>query len=536
MSEPAETTESAGTPPIVQPARTRASVRLRGFLRRPTLAQLHDVAARENLTLDDADVELYTREFDVILSALDRLDTLVPDAPVLKHTDRGGVKTPTSADDPFNAVVAWCDVKGAAEGPLAGLRIGIKDNIAVAGVPVTNGSRHLPFTPTMDALVTERLLDAGGHVVAKTTLDDYSALGTGESSFTGPALNPHNPGHSSGGSSGGTGSAVASGLVDLGLAVDQGGSARIPASFNGVVSILATHGRIPSFGVTYMDNTIDYICPVARSVREVAVAFDVLAGDDARDPQWARHTPQAGSAVATLDDGIAGRRFVIVEQGMTGTSPDVLEAFEASVAVFQAAGATVERISIPLWAHGWDIELSLLTHLGWAMAQSEGIGYGHKGYVDTARSHGFALSRRLEADGYAPFYKMWMLAGRYLHDEYFNTMLAKAMNLRWTLTEEVKKVLTHYDAIITPTTPHVATKLLDEASGEKAIIDRGTTMVTNTCITNLTGNPSLAMPNGRGEGGLPTSIQIVTGHGADELALTIGQSLESAIGTFPVLK
>jgi amidase len=533
MSEAPVTT---GAEFLVRPDRTRASVRLRGFLRRPTPAQLHDVAARENITLDEADVELYTREFDVILGALDRLDTLIPDAPALRWTERGGVSTPTGADDPLNAVVAWCDVKGAPEGPLQGVRIGIKDNIAVAGVPVTNGSRHLPFTPTMDALVTERLLDAGGRVVAKTTLDDYSALGTGESSFTGPALNPHDPGHSSGGSSGGTGSAVASGLIDLGLAVDQGGSARIPASFNGVVSILATHGRIPSFGVTYMDNTIDYICPVARTVREVAVAFDVLAGDDPRDPQWARYTPQPGSAVAGLDDGIAGRRLVIVEEGMAGTSPDVLEAFEASCAAFEAGGATIERISIPLWAHGWDIELSLLTHLGWAMAQSEGIGYGHKGYVDAARSHGFALSRRLEADGYAPFYKMWMLAGRYLHDEYFNTMLAKGMNLRWTLTEEVKKVLGHYDAIITPTTPHVATRLLEQASGEKAIIDRGTTMVTNTCITNLTGNPSLAMPNGRGEGGLPTSIQIIAAHGADELALTIGHTLEQAVGTFPVLR
>jgi amidase len=513
----------------------KASVRLRGFLRRPTVDKLHEIAAKENLSLNDDEVTMYMNEFEGMLTSIDELDALIPDEIPLKHTRRTIGSIASSEDDPFNAVVRWVDVPGASDGPLFGKRVGVKDNIAVAGIPVTNGSRGLSFVPTMDAVVVERILDAGGRIVAKTNLDDYSASGTGESSFFGPPLNPHNPRHSAGGSSGGSGSAVASGLIDIALAADQGGSARIPAAFNGVVSLLATHGRIPSFGVTYMDHTIDYVCPIARTVGEVAQFMDVLSGDDSRDPQWQRVTPQPSACVAALDKGVDGLTIAILDEGASADlcEPDVLATFEKSVKALEAAGATIVRASAPLWKSGWSIELALLAHLGWSMAQSEGIGGTHRGYVDAARSHGFALARRAEADGYSPFYKLWMLMGRYLHDDYYSTVLAKAMNLRWTLTRQVNSILETADAIIMPTTPHVATELLAEASGEQAMLTRGTTMVYNTAPTNLTGHPSLAVPNGLGRENLPTSIQIVAKHGADELTFAIGAVIEAESGSFP---
>src|SRR5205085_3697493 len=119
------------------------------------------------------------------------------------------------AEDPLNVFIRKCLVKGAYEGPLAGKTIGLKDNISLAGIPTTNASRVMSFTPTIDAVVVERILDAGGTITGKLNMDEFGAAGTGESSAYGPSRNPINPSHSAGGSSGGSGAAVRAGEVDL---------------------------------------------------------------------------------------------------------------------------------------------------------------------------------------------------------------------------------------------------------------------------------------------------------------------------------
>src|SRR5581483_2497108 len=164
----------------------------------------------------------------------------------------------------------------------------VKDNISVAGVPTTNASRMPPYIPDVDAVVVERIIEAGGAIVGKLNMDDMAAAGTGETSAFGPARNPIDPARSAGGSSGGSGAAVASGEVDIALGVDQGGSGRIPAAFCGVVTVKATQGLVPSFGVAHIDHTIDSVTPIARSVADVATTLEVIAGEDWRDPQWVR--------------------------------------------------------------------------------------------------------------------------------------------------------------------------------------------------------------------------------------------------------
>lgn len=463
---------------------------------------------------------------------MDRIDELDAPQPPLRHTDRDPGRRPTAEEDPFNAFVRRCRVTGAAEGPLAGLRFGAKDNLAVAGVPLTNGSRTAPFTPTADAVAVERLLDAGATLVGKLNLDDFSTSGTGESAFFAPARNPHDRARSAGGSSGGSGSAVASGAVDLALGVDQGGSARIPASFCGVVSHKATHGLIPSYGVTHMDHSIDYVCPIARTVELTATATDVLTGHDDRDPQWMRAQPAATRCAEALDQGVAGLRIGVLEEGVAPglCEAGVLADFGRACEALSAAGAEVTRVSVPLWADAWAIELPLLCTLGWAMTQSNGIGYGHLGAVDEARAHAASLVRQLEADQFPPFLKVWLLAGRYLHDEYHNVVYARAQNLRRALAAQVDQALVGVDLLVMPTTPHVAPVLLDEPTGDTALLERGTTMVYNTCPTNLSGHPSLAVPTGLDAGGLPTSAQIVGRRFSDEVPFRAGAVIEAAVG------
>ena len=152
--------------------------------------------------------------------------------------------------DPDYTVHAWRGKPGILA--IVSKKTGLKDNIALAGIPQTNGSRVADgYIPDCDATVAERLLDAGAEIVGKLNMDAFALSPTGETSAFGYARNPHNPDHSPGGSSGGSGAAVANGDVDIVLGVDEGGSGRIPAAWCGIASIKATHGLVPAFGLTY---------------------------------------------------------------------------------------------------------------------------------------------------------------------------------------------------------------------------------------------------------------------------------------------
>lgn len=510
--------------------------RIRGFVRRPTPERVTALGAAEHLALTAHEAEQYAAVLDQVLVGVDRLDELTAPVPPLAFTDRDPGGPPTEAQDPFHAFVRRCRVTGAPDGPLARLTVGVKDNLAVAGVPITNASRTLSHVPTTDAVVVTRLLEAGADVVGKTNLDDFSTSGTGESSWYGPPRNAVDAARSAGGSSGGSGSAVRSGAVDLAIGVDEGGSARIPASFNGVVSIKPTQGLVPSHGMTYMDHTIDGVCPIARTVELTARMLDVMSGHSDRDPQWVRGRPEPTTTAATLGAGVDGMRIGVVAEGV-GTDlcePGVLAAFESSCATLESAGATVVPVSIPLWADGWSIASTLLLHLAWLTAQTDGAGYSHLGEVDVERTHAFGLVRRLEADSFPPFFKVWLMGGRYLHDDYFSTYFAKAANLRRALTADIDAAFGSVDLLVTPTTPQVAPVLLDRPAEDSELLARGTTMVANTCVLNLSGHPALAVPNGVDpETAMPTSLQVVAPHWQDALTFRAGAVVEAAVGVAP---
>lgn len=506
-------------------------IRQRGHLRRPAPEQLAELAKLEFLHLTDEEARDYAGVVDRVLELADRLDDLDPTPRPLRHLKRDPGRPPTPEEDPYNAVVRLCDVEGAATGPLAGLRIGVKDNLAVAGVPMTNGSRFSAFTPSNDSVVVERLLDAGGRIVAMLNMDDFAAAGTGETSFRGAPLNPVDPTRSAGGSSSGTGSAVASGLVDLGIGVDQLGSGRLPAAMCGVSALKATHGLIPSHGVTHIDHSIDHICPTARTVELVARATSVMAGHDDRDPQWVRGVPDI-DFLTHLGDGVQGWRIGVINEASTAQmcEPNVLEGQRRACDALSDAGAEIVEVSVPMWEDGWAIAVTLLCHFHLAMVHTEGQGIGHHGEMDVARMHHYALSRRLEADNFAPWMKVYLLVGRYLHDEYFSTYLGKAHNLRRTLRAQTELALSGCDLLIAPTATHTAPPLLDRKAPDTELIARATTMAANTAPLDLTGHPALAVPAGVDGDGLPVSVQLIGRHFDDARTLQAGAALEAALG------
>ncbi|NND84321.1 MAG: amidase, partial [Acidimicrobiia bacterium] len=175
-------------------------------------------------------------------------------------------------------------------GPLHGWTIGLKDLIDHAGRVTTCGSSFLRSTPTASATVVDRLEGAGGVVVGRTGLQEFAFGFSSENHWFGPVRNPWDTTTSPGGSSGGSAAAVAAGLVRLGIGTDTGGSVRVPAALTGTFGLKPTHGTVPLTGVFPLAASVDTVGPIARSVRDLAVAHRVMAGIDPNDP-WSRHHP-----------------------------------------------------------------------------------------------------------------------------------------------------------------------------------------------------------------------------------------------------
>jgi amidase len=506
-------------------------IRATGRVLGPNATQVKAYASRHGLDLDDAAAAGMAAAVTAGLASFDRIDELDVPAVELRHTTRDPGRPPAAGEDPYNAVIRFCEVKGASEGPLAGRTLAVKDCIAVAGVPTTNGGRRVPYAvPTEDAVVVERLLDAGVTITMKTNLEDM-ALGLGEGSFFGAARNPLDPRFATGGSSSGSAAAVAAGMVDLALGADEAGSVRIPAAWCGLVGMKATHGLVPSYGLSYMDHTLDHIGPITRTLADNALMLEVMAGHDWRDPQWVRGEPIAGAYAATAGQGVEGLRIGILDEALepVGCTDDTLEAFTAAAATLTGLGATVEHVSVPLWPEAFTIEAGVIYAMVHAMHVSGGQGIGHLGRIDVETMAAASASGRLGAADLPPMLQLALVTTEFLRDKYLGVHIGKAQNLRLELRRQVTAALAGVDVLITPTIPHVATELLDRAALPGEMAERvGLSAVANTCATDLTGHPSLTVPCGTGEHGLPIGLQLIGAHFDEETLYRAAFAFEAA--------
>ena len=192
---------------------------------------------------------------EAVFSVLDMLDEQEPELPAPVEAVRAAGERPRPEEDPLNAIVRWCRVRAEeCEGILSGLRLAMKDSVAIAGIPLTCGSAILQgFVPRYDATVTDRILRAGAEIVCITNMDDLAFSGGGESSWYGPTRNPFDPERSAGGSSSGAAAALWYDGIDLAVGCDQGGSIRAPASWCGVVGLKPTHSLVPYTGIAGID-------------------------------------------------------------------------------------------------------------------------------------------------------------------------------------------------------------------------------------------------------------------------------------------
>jgi len=496
-------------------------------LREPTSEEIREIGAQLHLDLTDEEVEAFRERVADGLDAYETVRELGQPATGETDPDRthdGGHRA--REDDPYNAWVTRCDISAGTEGALAGWDVAIKDNVAVGGVEMTCGSQVMEgFVPSTDATIVTRLLAAGARLVGKTNMDDMAFTGNGHSSAFGPTLNPHDPERLSGGSSGGSAIAVAEGEVDLGIGADQGGSIRVPAAWCGVVGHKPTHGLVPYTGIAGIENTIDHVGPLAPDVETTARALSVLAGKDPKDPRQPDEVPTTdyeGALAGEASDLSVG----VLEEGFTRPESDerVTEQVRAGLDALDAAGATVESVSLPLHDDAVDVYSVALAEGTVAAFRGEGVGHNWKGWYDTDWVEAFGKFRRAQGGDFPPSYKYNLIVGAYTSQRYHSKYYAEAMNLRREVTEAYDEILAEYDVLATPTTPQLPNEYVPDQDIH-AFLDDAWGSLANTCQFDATGHPALSVPVGTADG-LPVGVQFVGRHFDDATVLDAGYALE----------
>lgn len=550
-----------------------------------TAEVLADVARKNNVTISNpSDAAAYLailQAADATVQVVDALpdyiDPRLSPTPVV-----GGARTfqlPDKAVDVWNAWSHLTSLKASAPSSdlLKGIRCVIKDNISVAGLPYTCGGfpqfvspkdAKYPI-PVIDATVVKRLLEAGAEIVGTSTCENYSLTPMSYTSANGPVHNPWLRGYNAGGSSSGSACLLGlrkaqeagvpnleglGGLTDIAMGGDQAGSIRLPASYCGIYGLKPTHGLVPYTGIAGLHPMIDYTGPMANSVEDIAKMLTALAGYDGLDPRMTPESPlrenvrQYHIDLKAFVDGalpeVLGHQMKIgiISESLSspGTSPSVAKVVEdTAFKHFTAAGASVERISVPM---------HLLAPAIWTVATRS-----HMASLTTGSRVPDLLSHMLPH--YCPRWPLdqemfdlltsvnpavinIVFGETFLSEKYSAASQAKAHRHVFQLREAYDKVLQQYDVLITPTTPTVAPPhpdLRPESEGGSGVMDKMKIAVgstNNTLPFNASGHPAMSIPCGwdraageRGVGGsrgsegwLPVGMQLV-GKRWDEMSV-----------------
>lgn len=477
------------------------------------------------IKVDDTRREDVTERVNRWLANLRGLDDLV-----IQDYDGGETRAwREPADDAWNAIAVTCDISRTESGPLAGVTVGIKDIIAVAGVPMQCASRVMQgYVPGFDAAVVDRLLAAGATITMKTNLDEFAASGSGTTSVSGPIRNPHDQDRTAGGSSGGSAAAVAAGQVDTALGTDTGGSIRIPAAFCGIVGLKPTYGLVPLHGIVENTYTQDHVGPMTTSVADTARVLDVIAGADHRDPAslaaaGRRVHPGDGYLDAVADPpALDTLTLGVLDDGFgDGVSDRVENRIHAVLEDFEAAGGTVESVGVD----HYDVIVAIKDTLSVvelaAHWRAGGAQYRRGGLVDEGYQVALASRRKAKQAELQPHYASKLLAGARIIDAYDGQPYVRAQAAREVLRSEFEAALAGVDALCFPTMPDIAPRIED--AGDPAL-DYGR----NTRAADITRLPAITIPAGRIDG-LPVGVQLM-GNAFDEPTLLgIGARFEDQL-------
>jgi aspartyl-tRNA(Asn)/glutamyl-tRNA(Gln) amidotransferase subunit A len=410
--------------------------------------------------------------------------------------------------------------------PLLGVPVAIKDNLCTQGIATTAGSRMLDgYLPPYDADVVERLEHAGAVIVGTTNCDEFAMGSSTENSAYGPTRNPWAVDRTPGGSSGGSAAAVAARMVPLSLGSDTGGSIRQPAALCGVVGFKPSYGRVSRYGLIAFASSLDQVGPFATTVRDAALAMDVLAGHDPRDatssiepvPAFARALEDAGGDLKGVRIGVPRALFT---EGVDG---GVLAAFDAALAVARSLGAEIHDVALSYNAQAIPVYYIIATAEASAnLARYDGVRYGFR--APDAHSLGEMYERSREG-GFGREVKRRIILGTYvLSAGYYEAYYLKAQQVRTLIRRDYDAAFANVNVIAMPTSPTPAFPL-GERTGDPVRMYLSDVF---TVSANLAGLPAVTVPCGFAGERLPVGLQL-TGRPMDDAAvLRVADAYERA--------
>ncbi len=401
------------------------------------------------------------------------------------------------------AEAAEREMKKGFRGPLHGVPVALKDLFYTKDVLTSAGSGLLAdFRPDRDSAVAARLAAAGAVLVGKTNTHEWAFGPTTEDSFYGPTRNPWNPERISGGSSGGSAVAVATGMACMAMGTDTGGSIRVPAALSGVVGFKPTYGLVSLEGVIPLSFSLDHAGPLARSVLDVALTLDALAGPG---PNCSPGAARGGLAEAvTGADSLRGVTLGVPENFFfEKTEPAVENLFESAVECLGELGARIVRLEIPL--------LERVPAVSTIIMFAEAAWIHRERFAERKSGYSHDVQARLR------------LGGTYSAVEYI-----EALHERDRIVAAWEEAVAGVDAVLAPTVPVTA-----YPGGSATIMARGREekaremCVRHTRLANVTGGPALSVPCGFAADGLPVGLMFMGGKGQDARVLRCGYAYET---------
>ena len=406
---------------------------------------------------------------------------------------------------------------------LAGIPIGIKDNMNVKGVKTTCSSKMLEnFVSPYNATVVEKINKENMISLGKLNMDEFAMGSSTEKSYFHPTQNPWNLNTVPGGSSGGSAAAVAANLVPWALGSDTGGSIRQPASLCGVVGLKPTYGLVSRFGLVAFASSLDQIGPLTKDVTDSALLLNVIAGHDEKD-STSMDIGKKDYTKALVKD-VKGMKIGLPKEFLAeGINPEVKNAILNAAKKFEEMGANVEECSLDVGKES----LSVYYIIACAEASSnlgrfDGIRYGYRSKTFNNLREIYINSR---SEGFGPEVKRRIILGTYvLSSGYYDAYYKKAQKVRTVIKNEYAKLFEKYDLILGPTSPKVAWKMGEISNPlEMYLADIYTVSV------NIAGLPGISIPGGVSKDGLPIGVQLIGKPFDEETLLRGAYNLEQAI-------
>ena len=452
------------------------------------------------LSLTEVGERIAAREVspvEVVEATLRRIET--HDGALNAYIDVHAERALAAADAAERAIAA-----GYGLGPLHGVPVALKDNIATRGEPARAASKILrDRVVDADATLAARLRSAGAILLGKLNMHEFAYGVTNDNPHYGAARNPWDTGRTPGGSSGGSGAAVAARLAYGAFGTDTGCSVRLPAAFNGIVGIRPSIGRISNHGVVPLAWTLDTAGPMCRTVRDCAAMLQVTAGHDPSDPQSSPRTvPDYGDQ---LERGLDGMRVALMRDfSLVGLQPDVEAAVRTAVEDLERGGATVREVEVP------ELEPSISALLTVDIAEP-------------AAYHAAWLRERPE--DYGSDVRALLEAG----ELYLATHYIQAQRYRSVLGAHLAEALSDVDVLITPTVPFTAPPVgateVELETGE--VLDIITAVMRYNALPPLAGLPAMSVPCGFAGDGMPIGMQLI-GRAFDEATvLRVGHGYQA---------